>query len=182
MNKMKYQAGGAVDSTDEISPKKLKKLMQQQKDAEMDANMQKGAENQNRQRVGGKAAAEKAAAKKGAAKKAAAKPKSMNMDSRVTDNWSKLVRHPRTGKLVEQKDLDSDNKKFGQSMSENRGSSKAAKRAEEGMNMGGMVGYKKGGKVEKKKAGGMVGYKEGGKVRGCGIATQGVRKASGDYS
>ena len=51
----------------------------------------------------------------------------------------------------------------------------------EGMNMGGMVGYKKGGKVEKKKAGGMVGYKSGGKVRGCGIATQGVRKAKGTY-
>jgi len=34
----------------------------------------------------------------------------------------------------------------------------------EGMNMGGMVGYKK-----------------GGKVRGCGIATQGVRKAKGSY-
>ena len=130
MKKMRYQAGGAVDSTDDISPEKLKEIMQRQKDAEMDANMQEGAENQNKQRVGGKAAQDEAAAKKEAAKKEAAKP----------------------------------------------------------MNMGGMVKYKKGGKVEKKKAGGMVKYKEGGKVkkkskvRGCGIATQGVRKASGDYS
>jgi hypothetical protein len=45
MNKMKYQAGGAVDSTDDISAEKLKKLMQQQKDAEMDANMQEGMSN-----------------------------------------------------------------------------------------------------------------------------------------
>ena len=118
MNKMKYQAGGAVDSTDDISAEELKEIMQQQKDAEMDANMQKGMENYNKRRVGGQAAKDEAAAKK-----AAAKP----------------------------------------------------------MNMGGMVKYKSGGKVEKKKAGGMVGYKSGGKVRGCGIATQGVRKAKGKY-
>ena len=123
MKKMKYQAGGAVDSTDDISAEELKEIMQQQKDAEMDANMQKGMENYNKRRVGGQAAKDEAAAKKAAAKKAAAKP----------------------------------------------------------MNMGGMVKYKSGGKVEKKKAGGMVGYKSGGKVRGCGIATQGVRKAKGTY-
>jgi hypothetical protein len=139
MNKMKYQAGGAVDSTDDISAEKLKKLMQQQKDAAMDANMQEGMENYNKRRVGGQAAKDEAAAKKAAAKKAAAKLKPVDP---------------------------------------------------EGMNMGGMVGYKKGGKVsdchscaktEKKKAGGMVGYKKGGMVRGCGIATQGVRKAKGSY-
>jgi uncharacterized protein (UPF0305 family) len=139
MNKMKYQAGGAVDSTDDISAEELKEIMQQQKDAEMDANMQKGMENYNKRRVGGQAAKDEAAAKKAAAKKAAAKPKPVDP---------------------------------------------------EGMNMGGMVGYKKGGKVsdchscaktEKKKAGGMVGYKKGGMVRGCGIATQGVRKAKGSY-
>jgi|TARA_R110002126_G_scaffold247929_1_gene390703 uncharacterized protein (UPF0305 family) len=139
MNKMKYQAGGAVDSTDDISAEELKEIMQQQKDAEMDANMQKGMENYNKRRVGGQAAKDEAAAKKAAAKKAAAKLKPVDP---------------------------------------------------EGMNMGGMVGYKKGGKVsdchscaktEKKKAGGMVGYKKGGMVRGCGIATQGVRKAKGSY-
>ena len=136
---MKYQAGGAVDSTDDISAEELKEIMQQQKDAEMDANMQKGMENYNKRRVGGQAAKDEAAAKKAAAKKAAAKLKPVDP---------------------------------------------------EGMNMGGMVGYKKGGKVsdchscaktEKKKAGGMVGYKKGGMVRGCGIATQGVRKAKGSY-
>ena len=134
MNKMKYQAGGAVDSTDDISAEELKEIMQQQKDAEMDANMQKGMENYNKRRVGGQAAKDEAAAKKAAAKLKPVDP--------------------------------------------------------EGMNMGGMVGYKKGGKVsdchscaktEKKKAGGMVGYKKGGMVRGCGIATQGVRKAKGSY-
>ena len=108
MNKMKYQAGGAVDSTDDISAEELKEIMQQQKDAEMDANMQKGMENYNKRRVGGQAAKDEAAAKK-----AAAKPKPVDP---------------------------------------------------EGMNMGGMVGYK-----------------SGGKVRGCGIATQGVRKAKGKY-
>ena len=108
MNKMKYQAGGAVDSTDDISAEELKEIMQQQKDAEMDANMQKGMENYNKRRVGGQAAKDEAAAKK-----AAAKPKPVDP---------------------------------------------------EGMNMGGMVGYK-----------------SGGKVRGCGIATQGVRKAKGTY-
>ena len=108
MNKMKYQAGGAVDSTDDISAEKLKKLMQQQKDAAMDENMQEGMENYNKRRVGGQAAKDEAAAKK-----AAAKPKPVDP---------------------------------------------------EGMNMGGMVGYK-----------------SGGKVRGCGIATQGVRKAKGTY-
>ena len=113
MNKMKYQAGGAVGSTDDISAEELKKLMQQQKDAEMDANMQKGMENYNKRRVGGQAAKDEAAAKKAAAKKAAAKLKPVDP---------------------------------------------------EGMNMGGMVGYK-----------------SGGKVRGCGIATQGVRKAKGSY-
>jgi len=113
MNKMKYQAGGAVDSTDDISAEKLKKLMQQQKDAAMDENMQEGMENYNKRRVGGQAAKDEAAAKKAAAKKAAAKPKPVDP---------------------------------------------------EGMNMGGMVGYK-----------------SGGKVRGCGIATQGVRKAKGKY-
>jgi uncharacterized protein (UPF0305 family) len=139
MNKMKYQAGGAVDSTDDISAEELKEIMQQQKDAEMDANMQKGMENYNKRRVGGQAAKDEAAAKKAAAKKAAAKLKPVDP---------------------------------------------------EGMNMGGMVGYKKGGKVsdchscaktENKKAGGMVVYKKGGMVRGCGIATQGVRKAKGSY-
>jgi|TARA_R110000868_G_scaffold246573_1_gene503162 hypothetical protein len=113
MNKMKYQAGGAVDSTDDISAEKLKKLMQQQKDAAMDANMQEGMENYNKRRVGGQAAKDEAAAKKAAAKKGAAKPKPVETED---------------------------------------------------MNMGGMVGYKK-----------------GGKVRGCGIATQGVRKAQGSY-
>ena len=108
MNKMKYQAGGAVDSTDDISAEELKEIMQQQKDAEMDANMQKGMENYNKRRVGGQAAKDEAAAKK-----AAAKPKPVDP---------------------------------------------------EGMNMGGMVGYK-----------------SGGKVRGCGIATQGVKKAKGKY-
>jgi hypothetical protein len=123
MKKMKYQAGGAVDSTDDISAEKLEEIIRKQKEKEMDANMQEGMENYNKRRVGGQAAKDEAAAKKAAAKKAAAKP----------------------------------------------------------MNMGGMVKYKSGGKVEKKKAGGMVGYKSGGKVRGCGIATQGVRKAKGTY-
>ena len=113
MNKMKYQAGGAVDSTDAISPKKIKEMLQRQKEKDMDANMQKGMENYNKRRVGGQAAKDEAAAKKAAAKKAAAKPKPVDP---------------------------------------------------EGMNMGGMVGYKK-----------------GGKVRGCGIATQGVKKAKGKY-
>ena len=58
MNKMKYQAGGAVDSTDDISAEELKEIMQQQKDAEMDANMQKGMENYNKRRVGGGGAKE----------------------------------------------------------------------------------------------------------------------------
>ena len=110
MNKMKYQAGGTVDSTDDISAEELKEIMQQQKDAAMDENMQKGMENHNKRRVGGKTAKDEAAAKK-----AAAKPKPMAP-------------------------------------------------MPEGMNMGGMVGYKK-----------------GGMVRGCGIATQGVRKAKGSY-
>ena len=113
MKKMKYQAGGSVDSTDDISPEKLEFILQQQKDAEMDANMQKGLENHKKLRVGGQAAKDEAAAKKAAAKKAAAKLKPVDP---------------------------------------------------EGMNMGGMVGYK-----------------SGGKVRGCGIATQGVRKAKGSY-
>ena len=108
MKKMKYQAGGSVDSTDDISPEKLEFILQQQKDAEMDANMQKGLENHKKLRVGGQAAKDEAAAKK-----AAAKPKPVDP---------------------------------------------------EGMNMGGMVGYK-----------------SGGKVRGCGIATQGVKKAKGKY-
>ena len=115
MNKMKYQAGGSVDSTDAISPKKIKEMLQRQKEKDMDENMQEGMENHNKRRVGGQAAKDEAAAKKAAAKKAAAKPKPMAP-------------------------------------------------MPEGMNMGGMVGYKK-----------------GGKVRGCGIATQGVRKAKGKY-
>ena len=120
MNKMKYQAGGAVDSTDDISAEELKEIMQQQKDAEMDANMQKGMENYNKRRVGGQAAKDEAAAKKAAAKKAAAR---------------------NAARAVKPKPVETEN-----------------------MNMGGMVGYKK-----------------GGKVRGCGIATQGVRKAQGKY-
>jgi len=128
MKKMKYQAGGSVDSTDDISPEKLEFILQQQKDAEMDANMQKGLENHKKLRVGGQAAKDEAAAKKAAAKKAAAKKAAMAAKPKPVET--------------------------------------------ENMNMGGMVGYKKGGKV---------GYKTGGKVRGCGIATQGVRKAQGSY-
>jgi len=126
MNKMKYQAGGAVDSTDDISAEKLAEMMQQQKDAAMDENMQEGMENYNKRRVGGKTAKDEAAAKKGG-KKGMAKPKPKPMAPKPMPTKPKPV-------------------------------------DPEGMNMGGMVGYKK-----------------GGKVRGCGIATQGVRKAKGSY-
>ena len=161
MKKMKYQAGGSVDSTDDISPEKLEFILQQQKDAEMDANMQKGLENHKKLRVGGQAAKDEAAAKKAAAKKAAmaAKPKPTGM--RTNKQFKDYQDNYMTPDLLREwieSDFPPDAKKAG-----------------------GMVGYKKGGKVEKKKAGGKVGYKTGGKVRGCGIATQGVRKAQGSY-
>ena len=166
MNKMKYQAGGAVDSTDAISPKKIKEMLQRQKEKDMDANMQKGMENYNKRRVGGQAAKDEAAAKKAAAKKAAAKkaamaakpkPTGMRTNKQFKDYQDNYMTPDLLREWTES-DFPPDAKKTG-----------------------GMVGYKKGGKVEKKKAGGRVGYKKGGKVRGCGIATQGVRKAKGSY-
>ena len=149
MNKMKYQAGGAVDSTDDISPEKLEFILQQQKDAEMDANMQKGLENHKKLRVGGQAAKDEAAAKKAAAKKAAAKkaamaakpkPTGMRTNKQFKDYQDNYMTPDLLREWIES-DFPPD----------------------------------------AKKAGGMVGYKTGGKVRGCGIATQGVRKAQGSY-
>ena len=98
MNKMKYNDGGSVNSTDDVSAEKIKFLLQQEKDAQMDKDMQRGMENYKKNKAG---------------KPTKPKPKPVETENK---------------------------------------------------NMGGMVGYKK-----------------GGKVRGCGIATQGVRKAQGSY-
>jgi hypothetical protein len=135
MNKMKYQAGGAVDSTDDISAEELKEIMQQQKDAEMDANMQKGMENYNKRRVGGGGA-------KGS--KTLTPKQRQRMEEKRKQRAAASNAAAAAAPVVPE--------------------SKPKPVDPEGMNMGGMVGYKK-----------------GGKVRGCGIATQGVRKARGSY-
>ena len=135
MNKMKYQAGGAVDSTDDISAEELKEIMQQQKDAEMDANMQKGMENYNKRRVGGGGAKES---------KTLTPKQRQRMEEKRKQRAAASNAAAAAAPVVPE--------------------SKPKPVDPEGMNMGGMVGYK-----------------SGGKVRGCGIATQGVRKARGSY-
>ena len=137
MNKMKYQAGGSVDSTDAISPKKIKEMLQRQKEKDMDENMQEGMENHNKRRVGG-----------GGAKES----KTLTPKQRQRMEEKRKQRAAAANAAAAAAPVVPESKP------------KPMAPMPEGMNMGGMVGYKK-----------------GGKVRGCGIATQGVRKAKGSY-